>query len=181
MKLRKHGMIAAISGFTLLLGVTTMTAAENSNEQRGQLSAKDYKFVKEAALGGMAEVQLGDLARQKANNQSVRSFGERMVSDHTKANNELRDLITKKGATLPTETSHHDKAMERLEKASGADFDRMYAADMVKDHKKDLKEFRSAAQNSTDPDVKNWAQKTIATLEEHSRMAQEMEATVKNK
>jgi putative membrane protein len=181
MKMHKHGLMAAVSGLALLLGTTAVTAADNSSDQRGQLSAKDYKFIKEAAEGGMAEVQMGEIVKQKANSQTVRSFADRMVTDHTKANNELKELAAKKGATLPADLSHHERSIEnRLEKTSGPEFDKKYAADMVKDHKKDLKEFRAAANNSTDPDVKAWAEKTVATLEEHLRLAEQMEAEVGN-
>jgi len=179
--MHKQSLIAAVSGLALLLGAGSMVAADNSTEQRGQLSAKDYKFLKEAAAGGMAEVQTGEIAKQKASSQSVRSFGERMVADHTKANNELRDLAAKKGATLPADVSHHDRSLaDRLEKTSGLAFDKAYTADMVKDHKKDLKEFRDAANNSTDPDLKAWAQRTVPTLEEHLRLAEQIESEVRS-
>jgi putative membrane protein len=181
MKMHKHSLFAALSGLALLAATGSTVAADESTEQHGQLSAKDYKFVKEAATGGMAEVQMGEIAKQKGNSQTVRSFGERMVTDHTKANNELRELVAKKGATLSADVSHHDRSMaERLEKASGPAFDKAYASDMVKDHKKDLKEFRDAANSSTDSELKAWAAKTVATLEEHSRLAEQMEAEVRN-
>jgi putative membrane protein len=69
--------------------------------------------------------------------------------------------------------------MNDLQNASGADFDKTYAKAMVKDHKKDIKEFKKAGKDLNDPDLKAWAQKTSPTLEEHSRMAQEMENAVK--
>ena len=87
---------------------------------------------------------------------------------------------TRKGATLPATLSHGENStISKLEKETGADFDKTYASDMVKDHKKDLKEFQDAAKDITDPDLKAFAQKTTPILEDHLRMAQDMENTVK--
>src|SRR5947207_1776838 len=86
-------------------------------ESRGQLSESDYKFVSNAARGGMAEVQLGQLAKEKGANAAVRDFGERMVTDHTKANDELKSLVANKGAALPTEMSRKENSeIERFQK-----------------------------------------------------------------
>ena len=177
MKLHKCTIIAAVAGLSLLTG-SSLLAAENG-DQRGQLSEKDYKWVKDAAQGGMSEVKLGELAQQKGTDASVKSFGERMVTDHTKANTELQGILTRKGASLPTEQARHDRStFEHLEKQTCAEFDKAYAEHMVKDHQKDIKEFQKAAQDLNDPDLKAFAQKTLPTLQEHQRLAQQMESTV---
>jgi putative membrane protein len=173
--------ISTITGLALLLSAGLAIGAESeAREQRGQFSEKDFKFVTDAARGGMSEVQLGELAKQRGESQAVRTFGERMATDHKKANDELKDLAAKKGAILPTSMAHKETStFERLQKATGKEFDKVYAADMVKDHKKDVKEFQKAAKDSEDPDLKAFAQKTLPTLQEHLRMAQDMEAQVK--
>jgi len=149
-------------------------------ESRGQLSESDYKFVSNAARGGMAEAQLGQLAKEKGASASVRDFGQRMVTDHSKANDELKSLVVNKGAALPTEMSRKENSeMERFQKLTGKDFDKEYAEHMVKDHKKDVKEFEEAAKDCKDPDLKAFAQKTLPTLQQHLSMAESMEATVK--
>ena len=113
--------------------------------------------------------------------QTVRNFGERMVTDHTKVNDELKKLAEKKKATLPTRLSKADSAdMSYLEKLSSKDFDRAYAEDMVKDHEKDLKAFQTAAKDVSDPDLKAFVKKTIPTLEAHLRMAKDMQSAVKS-
>jgi len=182
MKRFKMFKFATVAGLALALGAPLLWAADtDSAAQRGQLSASDYRFAADAARGGMEEVQLGQIAQQKGVNQSVREFGQRMATDHARANDELKQLITSKGAMLPTELSHHERStIDDLQNASGADFDKTYAKDMVKDHKKDVKEFQKASKDLNDPDLKAWAQKTSATLEEHLRMAQDMENSVKN-
>ena len=103
-----------------------------------------------------------------------------MVADHSKAANELKQIVTTKGAMVPTELSRRENSeIERFEKLSGRDFDKEYAEHMVKDHKKDLKEFQEAAKDLTDPDLKSFAQKTATVVEDHLRMAKEMQAAVK--
>ncbi|MGH7969424.1 MAG: DUF4142 domain-containing protein [Limisphaerales bacterium] len=149
--------------------------------QRGQLSDSDYRFIEKAARGGLEEVELGQLAEQKGTDQSVKDFGKRMVTDHTKLNDQLKQLIGQKGAMVPTSMSHHeDSTMGHLENLSGVKFDQTYAKDMVKDHKKDIKEFQNAAKNLQDPELRNWAEHAVPILQEHLNLAQNMETTVKN-
>jgi len=138
------------------------------------LSAGDNKFVREAAAGGAAEVELGKIAEEKASNEKVKEFGRRMVTDHSKAGDELKALATKKGVTVPTGPDAKSKAMAgKLSAMSGAAFDRAYMKDMVSDHEKDVAEFRKEANNGSDPDLKQWAATTLPTLEEHLKMAKE--------
>lgn len=156
------------------------TAQAEEHESRGQLSAKDYKFVSEAAKGGMMEVDLGRIAAQKATDPSVRTFAQRMVDDHSKANDELKQLVAQKGAVLPeSSTRKEEKMTEHFNRLSGADFDKAYMKAMVKDHKTDVKEFQKASEKSDDVDLKNWAAKTLPTLQEHLQMAESAEAMVK--
>jgi len=164
----------------ILSGASLLGAENNSKENRGQLGVRDYKFLTEAARGGMMEVRLGEIAKQKGTSQSVRDLAQRMITDHSKANDELRQLAASKGAVIPSEMSHHENAtIERFDKLSGREFDKDYAEHMVKDHKKDLKEFEDASRDVTDPDLKAFAQKTLSTLREHLRMATETEVSVK--
>ena len=104
-----------------------------------QLSSQDQKFVMDAAKGGMMEVELGRIAVQKASSADVKSFGQRMVDDHSKANSELKSIAAQKGVTLPTTLPADMKQeMDHLSKLSGAEFDKMYMSHMLKDHKKDF-------------------------------------------
>ena len=180
MKLNKLTLCAAIATATLLSGTLLSAAEHNTKENRGRLGYRDYKFVTEAAQGGMMEVRLGEIAKQKATSQSVRDFAQRMVTDHSKAGDELKQVALNKGAVVPSEMSHKENStIESLEKLSGREFDREYIAAMVKDHKKDAKEFEDAVKDVSDPDVKSFAQKTLGVIQEHLRMAQNLEATVK--
>jgi len=140
----------------------------------GKVSAADKKFMTEAAQGGMEEVELGRLAAANGSDPDVKSFGQRMVDDHTKANDQLKQVAQSKGVTLPTDmtkSQHND--MNKLSKMTGADFDKAYMKMMVKDHKKDVAEFKKESKSGKDADVKSFASTTLPTLEEHLKMAQD--------
>ena len=139
----------------------------------------DQKFAMEAAQGGMMEVDLGQLATQKGASQAVKDFGQRMVTDHSKANQELEQIATQKGMSLPTALPADMKQeREKLAAASGAEFDRMYMSHMLKDHEKDVKEFEKQAQKGNDPALKSFAEKTLPTLREHLELAKTVAAQV---
>lgn len=138
-----------------------------------QMASADRQFIMEAARGGMAEVELGQLATDKAQSDAVKQFAQRMVTDHGKANDELKSLAESKSIMLPTDLdAKHKATKDRLSKLSGAQFDRAYMQDMVSDHQKDVSEFRKQSQSARDPELKAWATKTLPTLQEHLQMAQ---------
>jgi putative membrane protein len=137
------------------------------------LSTSDSNFMLEAARGGAAEVQMGQLAERNGGSGPVRSFGQRMVTDHTKANQELAALAQRKQLTLPSGIGlENQQIYDVLAKLRGRAFDRAYAQDMVKDHQADVSAFLAEAQGGTDPDVKARAMQTLPVLEQHLRMAQ---------
>ena len=162
---------------------TSATAGTTTGASGGtvsSLSDADKQFVMKAAQGGMAEVSTGQLAAAKATNADVKAFGNRMVTDHGKANDELKQLATNKGLSLPTDTdADHKKKMNDLEKKSGKDFDKSYMADMVKDHEHDVAEFQKESTSAQDPDLKNWVTKTLPTLQDHLKMAKQTASKVK--
>jgi len=139
----------------------------------GKLAPADGMFVRKAAEGGMAEVKLGQLAKERGSNKAVKDFGDRMVRDHSKANDELKDVASKKGITLRDSMNASNKALyDRLSRLSGDAFDKAYMRAMIQDHQEDVSEFRQEAQSAKDPDVRQFAAQTLPTLEEHLRLAQ---------
>lgn len=153
----------------------------SQTQNQGSLQSADRRFVMEAARGNTAEVELGQLAADKGSSDAVKQFGKRMVDDHGKANAKLKQVAEKKGITFPTDLdSKHKQLHDRLAKLSGADFDKAYANEMVKDHKKDVADFKRQANSGKDPDVKAWAGQTLPTLEEHLKQAQDVQAQVKS-
>jgi len=159
----------ALAAAGLLAAFGSVSWAKHSNSS----TPPDQKFIKEAAQGGMAEVKLGQLAAQKAVDADVRQFGQRMVDDHSKANDELKQLAQTKGAALPGGIgSKHQKTYDKLSKLSGSAFDRAYMQAMVKDHQEDVAAFQKQANSAKDSDVKSWAATTLPTLQMHLQMAQ---------
>ena len=160
-----HGTatLTGLSAFLLLCGPALVA----------QSAGADHKFVNEAAQGGLAEVELGTLATKKAESPDVKSFGQKMVDDHSKANQELKELASHKGITLPTSIDSKAQSMkDKLNGMSGATFDRYYMQQMVNDHQEDVAEFRKEANSGMDSDAKAFASKTLPTLEEHLKLAQ---------
>lgn len=162
-------------------GAPQSGSSKSGAAKSSPLDHGDRKFLEEAAAGGLAEVEMGQLASQRAESPEVKQFGERMVQDHGKANDQLKQLAQSKGVDIPAQTDKsHQRKMEKLHKLNGAAFDRQYMDDMVKDHKKDVKDFQKKAESAQDPDVKNFAAQTAPTLQEHLRMAQAAQKTAKS-
>lgn len=132
------------------------------------LSEKDKTFMKKAAKGGMMEVTMGKVAEQKAQSDDVRSFGKRMVADHGKANDELKSIASKKGFELPNK-----------EHAGTWTSDKAYIDMMVKDHEKDLAEFKEEANSGSDPDVKKFADDTAKVIQEHLDLVKQIQGKLK--
>jgi putative membrane protein len=157
-----------------------MATQSTGNAPAKNLSHGDRKFIENAAEGGMAEVQLGKLAEQKAASDQVKQFGKKMADDHQKANEQLKKIAASKGINLPTDISASDRReYDKLQKKSGADFDREYMKEMVSDHKKDVKDFQSAAKSADDAEIKNFASSTLPTLQQHLDLAQQTENVAK--
>ena len=142
--------------------------AKGTAKTASKLSAADKSFMMEAAKGGQMEVALGQLAAQKAQNADVKKFGNRMVADHSKWNNELMALAKEEGVTLPAAKS-----------AGKWKSDKDYIDAMVTDHEKDLAAFQSEATNGSDPDLKKWADKTAKGVQKHLELAKETQGKVK--
>ena len=165
---------------TVVLGLAATPAfAKGQQKKTAAKTETDQSFVMKAAKGGMAEVELGKLAQDKGSSEQVKSFGKRMADDHGKANDELQTLAKNKNITLPTELDPKDQALkDRLSKLSGASFDRAYMTAMVTDHRKDVSEFKRESMSAKDPDIKAFASKTLPTLEDHLKLAQDTDKMV---
>ena len=155
-------IIAAIS----LTGA--VRAADTASTGSSSLSEKDKTFMKKAAKGGTMEVAMGQVAEQKGQSEDVKSFGKRMVTDHTKANDELKSIASKKGIQLPSK-----------EHTSKWTTDKAYIDMMVKDHEKDLAEFKEEASSGSDPDLKKFADDTAKIVQEHLDLAKEIQGKLK--
>ena len=192
------GMVAALAAAPAVTFAQSAPAATDKQQQKAdkahagkdtvkgadkaeaKLASGDRKFVMDALKHGMAEVELGKLAGEKASHDQVKQFGKRMADDHGKAGDELKQIAQTKGITPPGEMdSKHKKLHDRLAKMSGAEFDRAYMSEMVKDHRTDVKEFKRQADKAKDADVKAFAGKTLPTLEEHLKQAEDIDKQLK--
>lgn len=135
----------------------------------------DKKFVKDATIGGLTEVELGKLAEDKGGSDAVKQFGRHLVDDHTKANNQLKEAASKAGFSVPESLdSKHQARIDKLSKLSGTQFDRAFIKDEVKDHESDVRAFKDESTNGTNADVKAFASNALPTLEAHLTMAKDL-------
>lgn len=176
-------LVSTLCAFSLGAAMTLSGAAQSGGYAANLPEAKqsagsgdtDSTFVKKAARGGLAEVELGQLATQKASSDEVKKFGQRMVDDHSKANDQLKQVAAAKNIELPQNLNAKDKATKaRLEKLSGEKFDKAYMKDMVKDHQKDVAEFEQEAKVAKDPQIKGFAEQSLPTLKEHLQEAEKI-------
>jgi putative membrane protein len=160
---------AVLVALGIVWGLQTAVAQEKS------AASIDRRFVQQAAGGGLAEVQLGKMAVQRAVNAEVKQFGQRMVDDHTKANTELLALAQTKNIAVPKELDAEHKAMvDKLTTVQGPDFDREYIMGQVEDHEKAVLLFTTEMNKGQDAEFKAFAAKTLPTLKEHLRMVHEL-------
>lgn len=142
-------------------GKTTTTPATTADNAT-------VDFVTKAANAGMMEVTLGKVAAEKAKDQKVKDFGNMMVTDHTKANDELKGLAATKNIPMPSAMdAEHQMHVDMLSKKSGADFDKAYMDMMVKGHTNVRNEFKTASETLKDNDIKGFAARTLPVIEKH--------------
>ena len=141
------------------------------------LSVQDRNFVMDAAMDGMAEVELGNLAVQRGSADAVKQFGKTMVDDHSAANTELAQLAATKGITLrATLDAKHQALVTKLSKLTGTAFDKTYSKEMLSDHTKAVSKFERQSTRGGDADLKAFAAKTLPTLKNHLEMAKSLNA-----
>ena len=155
--------------------IKTEPAKPASDQGDQVVTGGDLAFMNDAAPGGMAEVELGKLAVSKTQNAEIKAFAQKMIVDHSKAGDELKQLATQKKVTLPPDVlPAHKQLMEKLSKLSGADFDKEYVKAMVEAHEKDVTAFENVSKTAADADVKAFATKTLPTLKMHLEMIKGM-------
>ncbi|MGB8887650.1 MAG: DUF4142 domain-containing protein [Candidatus Korobacteraceae bacterium] len=178
MKITKNSLLAGAASL-LLFGTMVLAQSGRNSNMSSAVTPADRSFMDKAAQGGMAEVELGQLAEQNGQSQQVKDFGKRMVTDHTKANDQLEQVASKEAVKLPTTLDAKDQeTKEHLSKLKGAAFDKAYMRDMVADHEKDVAEFKREATAAHSPDLKDWVTTTLPTLESHLQEAEKVAPTV---
>lgn len=136
---------------------------------------KDKLFLRTAAEGGMAEVQMGQLAAQKGGSDEVKQFGQKMVDDHTMLNNAMKPIADSMGVRAPTKLNKKDQQeFDKLNGLSGDAFDKEYLTFMSKDHHNDLKEFKEEDMTAGDPSLKAAVDKGIQVIQQHTMMVDQL-------
>jgi putative membrane protein len=143
-----------------------------SQSQQGSISDSDRDFAKTAYQDNLAEISVGQLAVQRASNNDVKQYAQELVDDHTKANDQLKQIATSKGIDLPSEVDSQAKSeQDRLSQVSGSDFDRQFLDQEKKDHQKAIALFQQEASQGQDPDLKSYASENLSKLQQHASMA----------
>jgi putative membrane protein len=146
----------------------SVDSAKTVNKQMAPVQADASNFAVAAANGGMMEVILGKIAGENASSQRVKDFGAMMVKDHTEANDNLKSIASTLNIALPDSVSNDTKKeIDHLSMKKGKEFDKMYVAMMLDDHKKDIAEFRKCSDNCSDSSIKAFAYNTLPVLEKH--------------
>ncbi len=163
---------------------STEVAEEKNEEKQDSTNTEkledDQEFVVKAASGGLMEVELGKIAAQNAASAKVKEFGQRMVKDHSKANDELKALASAKNISIPaTPGEDHQKHIDNLKAKKGAEFDKDYIDMMVDDHEEDIKDYEKAASDGKDAQIKAFAQSKVLILKQHLEMARSAKDAVK--
>jgi putative membrane protein len=182
--MKSPSFCVAVAGLSALCVFSSLPVrAQDTSSPKMDTGAKtmmksaDMNFAVKAAQGGLAEVQMGQLAATKASNPDVKSFGQKMVDDHTKANDDLKAVAEKEGVTLPSTMGAKEQAeYNRLQALSGDAFDKAYVKGMVKDHEEDVKEFQKEANSGKDPQIKSFASQTLPVLQSHLDMIKSIQS-----
>jgi putative membrane protein len=168
------------SSFLVLYAACVVLALSSIPVLAADVSSADKTFVMKAAQGGMTEVQLGQLASDKGTSADVKSFGAHMVTDHGKANAELKTIATSKGIELSDKLdAKHQAMVDKLNALSGSAFDKAYVDAMVAAHKKDDALFSKEASSGQDAELKAFAAKTDETVKMHLKMIEDIQSKMK--
>lgn len=157
---------------------SSSTMSTMSNSDKGMQGSKDAMFIREAAAGNLAEIKMGRMALDKSSSPDVKQFGQRLIDDHTKANDQLMTLAQQKQVTLPTEPmAKAQKEATKMAAMSGSSFDKAWIKAAVKDHKKDVAKYKMESKQAKDADVRQYASATLPVLKTHLQIAEQLKAS----
>jgi putative membrane protein len=154
------------------------SSAVRREEKLPKLSAKDHEFVNHAARANLAEIQIAQLAAERAGSQPIRDFSQRLVKDHGEAHEQLEQIAAKRGVVLPDGLTDEQRAVVgHLRPLKGRKFDQAFQKHVVEDHQKNIETFSQAAEKSDDPELKSYAEKVLPALLQHIEAAKALESS----
>ncbi len=174
----KNTLLSSIAALTAAIAIPSASFA--AEDQKAQASPVDAKFAQEASQANHLEVAVAKMAQEKSESAEIKTLAKTIEADHTAAQKKLEPIATKAGIDLQDsmDAKHAEKA-EKMEKLAGAEFDKKYAADMVKNHEKDIASFEKAMPKLQNAELKQWAEATLAKLKEHHELAEKAKAASK--
>jgi len=165
MKIRSF---AIALGLAAILGPPFQPASAAEEAVHNKATTAEKAFIMRAADGGMMEVELGKLAAEKGGSDEVKDFGNEMVKDHSKMNDNLKEVAAKMDVAVATSVSaKHHGAIEKMSGLSGANFDKAYVTAMVRDHEKDIAAFEKADKTAKNPNLKKFIQDSLPMMKNH--------------
>jgi len=171
--------LARLASMFVVAGLVMLGTGIFAQSQEPPVNSHDKSFVSNAAESGLAEVELGQMAQSKASSDKIKNFAQKMVDDHGKVNDELKDCAQKLGVNVPDHMSVTEKGEKtKLDMYSGDHFDRAYISDMIKDHRDDIAAFQREVREGQNPDLKAFAEKNLPTLKEHLRLAEKTQREI---
>jgi putative membrane protein len=170
-------MMRAMTVWIVTATVVAFIPATGMQSAKQETKSSALSFIEEAAEGQQVEIALGQLAIEQAGDEQVKRFGSLMVEDHQKAKQEVEQLASKEGVQLPTQLAGKHK-QDRFSRLSGKEFDQAYMTSMLRDHRKDVKEFEQGVHALKNPLVREWAERTLPVLKQHLQKAQQIATSI---
>ena len=154
----------------------------SSNQGGGVMVGKpDEMFMTKAAQGGLMEVEAARLAQEKASSNEIKEFARKLEQDHSKANDQLKQLASQKNVQLPSDVGSHRAMLDKMKGLSGEQFDKAWMKMQVQHHKKDVNEFNKETTRAMDSDLKQFATSTLPTLQDHLRQAEQLQGSTRGR
>lgn len=171
-------------GGALLWGGLLMALAAQGNaaqlksgarSEKSSVVKSDQRFLVEAAMGSLAEVNLGQLGLDRAQSQDVKKFAQRLMDDHGKSLAQMQALADKQEIKMPEQVDEkHNQVFAKLSRVGGKEFDQTFVREMIKDHEANVRAFEKESLSVNNPQIKAWAQETLPVLREHLQSAQDL-------
>ncbi len=169
--MRKIWIVFAAS----LLCLSLAAFAQDPSREKSTMNQQDKEFANLAAHANRGEIEIGNVAQQKASNDGVKQFAKRMVEDHTNASQEMKNWASQNNFTLPSGLTADDSSTKSsLSSSSGSQFDQKYIQSQLKDHKQVISAFEKEVQDGQDPQLKQMAARMLPVLQDHVRIAEDI-------
>lgn len=160
---------------------STSSAASATSGMSADKAGSASQFVTTAARNNQLEIELGQLAAQKASNEKVQELGQKLVQHHREATEKLTSIASKKNIEVPQTLSENQRSeVAQFRELSGSEFDRRYTSRLVDEHKKDIQRFEQQVNQGSDPEIREFARNTLPTLREHLQEAQQLQQSLKS-